>query len=103
VISREFPVRRSLQFLTQRTWRTTSGAKVVGAVLRAIIPPMVSGNDRRLRSAAWFGAPGETAVEPTIDTKLAVEAILYTASLPLDANVLFMTLMATEMPFVGRG
>ena len=48
-------------------------------------------------------ASGGTAVEPTIDTRLVVEAILYMASLPLDANVLFMTLMATEMPFVGRG
>ena len=48
-------------------------------------------------------ASGETAVEPTIDTKLVVDAVLYMASLPLDANVLFMTLMATKMPFVGRG
>jgi NAD(P)-dependent dehydrogenase (short-subunit alcohol dehydrogenase family) len=48
-------------------------------------------------------ASGETVVEPTIDTRLVVEAILYMASLPLDANVFFMTLMATEMPFVGRG
>jgi NAD(P)-dependent dehydrogenase (short-subunit alcohol dehydrogenase family) len=48
-------------------------------------------------------ASGETAVEPTIDPKTVVEAILYMASLPLDANVLFRTMMATEMPFVGRG
>ena len=48
-------------------------------------------------------ASGETAVEPTIDTGLVVDAVLYMASLPLDANVLFMTLMATKMPFVGRG
>jgi len=48
-------------------------------------------------------ASGETVVEPTIDTKLVVDAVLYMASLPLDANVLFMTLMATKMPFVGRG
>jgi NAD(P)-dependent dehydrogenase (short-subunit alcohol dehydrogenase family) len=48
-------------------------------------------------------ASGETAVEPTIDTKHVVDAVLYMASLPLDANVLFMTLMATKMPFVGRG
>lgn len=48
-------------------------------------------------------ASGETAVEPTIDTKHVVDALLYMASLPLDANVLFMTLMATKMPFVGRG
>jgi NAD(P)-dependent dehydrogenase (short-subunit alcohol dehydrogenase family) len=48
-------------------------------------------------------ASGDTAVEPTIDTKHVVDAVLYMASLPLDANVLFMTLMATKMPFVGRG
>jgi NAD(P)-dependent dehydrogenase (short-subunit alcohol dehydrogenase family) len=48
-------------------------------------------------------ASGETIVEPRIDTSTVVEAVLYMASLPLDANVLFMTLMATKMPFVGRG
>jgi NAD(P)-dependent dehydrogenase (short-subunit alcohol dehydrogenase family) len=48
-------------------------------------------------------ASGEIAVEPTIDTEHVVDAVLYMASLPLDANVLFMTLMATKMPFVGRG
>ena len=54
-------------------------------------------------SAGTIQASGETAVEPTIDTNLVVDAVLYMASLPLDANVLFMTLMATKMPFVGRG
>jgi NAD(P)-dependent dehydrogenase (short-subunit alcohol dehydrogenase family) len=48
-------------------------------------------------------AYGQRVVEPRIDTKHVVDAVLYMASLPLDANVLFMTLMATEMPFVGRG
>jgi NAD(P)-dependent dehydrogenase (short-subunit alcohol dehydrogenase family) len=48
-------------------------------------------------------AYGDTAVEPTINTQHVVDAVLYMASLPLDANVLFMTLMATKMPFVGRG
>jgi NAD(P)-dependent dehydrogenase (short-subunit alcohol dehydrogenase family) len=54
-------------------------------------------------AAGVIQASGETAVEPTIDTKHVVDAVLYMASLPLDANVLFMTLMATKMPFVGRG
>jgi NAD(P)-dependent dehydrogenase (short-subunit alcohol dehydrogenase family) len=48
-------------------------------------------------------ANGETAVEPTMDVGNVAGAVLYMAGLPLDANVLFMTVMATEMPFVGRG
>jgi NAD(P)-dependent dehydrogenase (short-subunit alcohol dehydrogenase family) len=46
---------------------------------------------------------GEVATEPTIDVDHVVRAVLYMASLPLEANVLFMTVMATKMPFVGRG
>jgi NAD(P)-dependent dehydrogenase (short-subunit alcohol dehydrogenase family) len=41
--------------------------------------------------------------EPTFDVRYVAEAVLYMASLPLNANVLSMTVMATEMPFVGRG
>ncbi len=48
-------------------------------------------------------ANGETAVEPTMDVDHVVRAVVYMASLPLDANVLFLTVMATGMPFVGRG
>jgi NAD(P)-dependent dehydrogenase (short-subunit alcohol dehydrogenase family) len=48
-------------------------------------------------------ANGERAVEPTMDVENVARAIVYMASLPLDANVLFMTVMATKMPFVGRG
>ena len=48
-------------------------------------------------------ANGETAVEPTMDAGHVARAVLYMAGLPLDANVLFMTVMATRMPFVGRG
>jgi NAD(P)-dependent dehydrogenase (short-subunit alcohol dehydrogenase family) len=46
---------------------------------------------------------GELAVEPTMDVGHVARAVLYMASLPLDANVLFLTVMATKMPFVGRG
>jgi NAD(P)-dependent dehydrogenase (short-subunit alcohol dehydrogenase family) len=42
-------------------------------------------------------------VEPTFNVKHVAEAVIYMASLPLDANVLSMTVMATQMPFVGRG
>ena len=48
-------------------------------------------------------ADGELAVEPTMDVEHVARAVVYMASLPLDANVLFMTVMATRMPFVGRG
>ena len=41
--------------------------------------------------------------EPTMDIDNVTRAVLYMASLPLDANVLFLTVMATKMPFVGRG
>jgi NAD(P)-dependent dehydrogenase (short-subunit alcohol dehydrogenase family) len=42
-------------------------------------------------------------VEPTFDVRHVADAVLYMANLPLDANVLFMTITATKMPFVGRG
>ena len=48
-------------------------------------------------------ANGSVVAEPTMDVENVARAILYMASLPLDANVLFMTVMATKMPLVGRG
>jgi NAD(P)-dependent dehydrogenase (short-subunit alcohol dehydrogenase family) len=48
-------------------------------------------------------ADGRIAPEPRMDVKLVAGAVLYMANLPLDANVQFMTVMATKMPFVGRG
>ncbi len=48
-------------------------------------------------------ADGTVAVEPLIDVEHVGRAVAQIASLPLDVNVLFMTLMATKMPFVGRG
>jgi len=48
-------------------------------------------------------ANGEIAVEPLIDADVVGQSVLYMASLPLEANVLFHTVMATKMPFVGRG
>jgi NAD(P)-dependent dehydrogenase (short-subunit alcohol dehydrogenase family) len=41
--------------------------------------------------------------EPTFDVRYVADAVLYMAGLPLEANVLFMTVMATKMPYVGRG
>ncbi|KIP89053.1 MULTISPECIES: SDR family oxidoreductase [Pseudomonas] len=48
-------------------------------------------------------ANGEIAVEPMVDVKHVADAVRYIAGLPLSANVLNMTVMATNMPFVGRG
>ena len=46
---------------------------------------------------------GAIAAEPTFDVRHVAEAVVYMANLPLNANVQFMTIMATKMPFVGRG
>jgi NAD(P)-dependent dehydrogenase (short-subunit alcohol dehydrogenase family) len=48
-------------------------------------------------------ADGSTAVEATMDVRHVVNAVVHMAALPLDVNVLFMTVMANQMPFVGRG
>jgi NAD(P)-dependent dehydrogenase (short-subunit alcohol dehydrogenase family) len=48
-------------------------------------------------------ANGSVAAEPMMDVEDVAKAVLYMASLPLSANVQFMTVMATKMPFVGRG
>ena len=48
-------------------------------------------------------ANGSLAPEPTFDAKHVAAAVLYMASLPLDANVQFLTITATKMPFIGRG
>ena len=48
-------------------------------------------------------ADGSIKVEPLMDVRHVASAVVYMASLPLDANVQFMTIMATKMPFIGRG
>ena len=48
-------------------------------------------------------ANGQTAAEPRLDVGHVAKAVVYMASLPLDANVQFITVMATKMPFIGRG
>jgi NAD(P)-dependent dehydrogenase (short-subunit alcohol dehydrogenase family) len=48
-------------------------------------------------------ADGSIAPEPTMDVRNVADAVLTMARMPLDANVLFMTVMATNMPYVGRG
>ena len=48
-------------------------------------------------------ASGEITTEPTMDVQCVADAVLAMARLPLEANILFLTVMATKMPFVGRG
>ena len=48
-------------------------------------------------------ADGTKMAEPRMDVRYVAEAVVYMANLPLDANVQFMTVMATKMPFIGRG
>ena len=48
-------------------------------------------------------ADGSTGVEPMMDVDHAADAVVYMASLPLAANVEFLTVMATNMPYIGRG
>ena len=48
-------------------------------------------------------ANGQIAAEPLMDVDIVGQSVLYMANLPLEANVLFHTVMATKMPFVGRG
>jgi NAD(P)-dependent dehydrogenase (short-subunit alcohol dehydrogenase family) len=56
-----------------------------------------------MRTAGTLQADGTIRQEPTIDVEHVARAVVYMASLPLDANVQFLTVMATAMPFVGRG
>ncbi len=59
-----------------------------------------------LAAAMAKGVPqanGQIAVEPMMDVQQVADAVLHMAALPLSANVQFMTIMATQMPFVGRG
>ncbi|HLZ73588.1 SDR family oxidoreductase, partial [Phenylobacterium sp.] len=57
----------------------------------------------RAMSKGVMQADGRTAAEPTMDVAAVADAVLYMAGLPLEANVQFMTVMATDMPFIGRG
>lgn len=53
--------------------------------------------------AGIIQANGTMAVEPRMNVRHVADAVLYMANLPLDANVQFMTVMATKMPYIGRG
>jgi NAD(P)-dependent dehydrogenase (short-subunit alcohol dehydrogenase family) len=54
-------------------------------------------------SSGVMQADGSIAAEPTMDVAAVADAVVYMAGLPLSANVQFLTVMATNMPFIGRG
>ena len=57
----------------------------------------------RMSTTGVLQADGTIAREPTMDPDNVARAVVYMATLPLEANVQFMTVMATTMPFIGRG
>ncbi len=59
--------------------------------------------DRMVQGQGVMQADGSMSIEPRMNVAHVASAVVYMASLPLDANVQFMTIMATKMPFVGRG
>ena len=80
--------------LDGRAFDIAVGQLDIGNALTEMARPMTQGVRQ---------ANGQIAVEPTMDVRHVAEALLHMAALPLSANVLNMTVMATSMPFVGRG
>lgn len=80
--------------LDGRPFSIACGQIDIGNALTEMVAPMAQGVPQ---------ADGRIAPEATMDVRHVAEAVLHMASLPLDANVLFMTVMATNMPYVGRG
>ncbi|WP_269932378.1 SDR family oxidoreductase [Aminobacter sp. HY435] len=80
--------------LDGRPFDIACGQIDIGNALTEMAVPMTIGVQQ---------ANGAIAPEATMDVARVAEAVVYMAGLPLDANVLFMTVMATKMPYVGRG
>ena len=80
--------------LDGRPFNIACGQIDIGNALTDMAKPMLDGVPQ---------ANGAIAPEPVMDVERVAEAVLYMAGMPLDSNVLFQTIMATNMPFVGRG
>jgi NAD(P)-dependent dehydrogenase (short-subunit alcohol dehydrogenase family) len=80
--------------LDGRPYDIACGQIDIGNALTDMAAPMTVGVPQ---------ANGDTAAEAVMDVRHVADAVVHMASLPLDANVLFMTVMATKMPYVGRG
>jgi len=81
--------------LDGRAYDIACGQIDIGNAATALTEPM--------RTTGVLQPDGTTRQEPTIDVDHVARAVVYMATLPLEANVQFMTVMATKMPFVGRG
>jgi NAD(P)-dependent dehydrogenase (short-subunit alcohol dehydrogenase family) len=80
--------------LDGRPYDIACGQIDIGNALTEMVAPMTKGVPQ---------ANGQMAVEATMDVRHVADAVVHMAGLPLEANVLFMTVMASKMPFVGRG
>ena len=80
--------------LEGRQYHIACGQIDIGNARTALSAPILQGA---------LQADGSRSAEPTLDVAHVADAVLYMAGLPLTANVLFMTVMANQMPYVGRG
>ena len=80
--------------LDGRKYQIACGQIDIGNALTELAAPMAKGVPQ---------AHGAIAIEPMMDVQQVGDAVLHMANLPLSTNVQFMTIMATQMPFVGRG
>ena len=80
--------------LDGRAYDIACGQIDIGNALTDMVSKMTTGVKQ---------ANGDVEVEPVMDVQHVARAVVHMASLPLDANVQFMTVMATKMPFIGRG
>jgi NAD(P)-dependent dehydrogenase (short-subunit alcohol dehydrogenase family) len=80
--------------LDGRAYDIACGQIDIGNARTDMASPMIEGT---------FQADGSIATEPTLDLDHVARSIVYMASLPLDANVQFLTVVATKMPYIGRG
>ena len=86
--------------LTKQTALDCRGKDIVCGQIGNAATPMT---DRMVAGPGVMQPDGTMKHEPRMDAKAVGDAVAYMAGLPLDANVLFMTVMASKMPFVGRG
>jgi NAD(P)-dependent dehydrogenase (short-subunit alcohol dehydrogenase family) len=80
--------------LDGRAYDIACGQIDIGNAATDMSGPMIAGT---------LQADGSVATEPTLDLEHVARAVVYMASLPLEANVQFLTVMATKMPYIGRG
>jgi len=80
--------------LDGRAWDIACGQIDIGNAATDMTGPMIQG---------ILQPDGRIAPEPTMDVEEVARAVVFMASLPLDANVQFLTVMATKMPYIGRG